>query len=197
VSVPARLATLAAVTLLAAACTSGKHEARGPGAQAAPAPATARAPLTVRVDAAAQGLPEGADAKAAADKAEPSIERFLATYLRAAFLDPKQQQTGYRDVLALFDGPVRRSARRDLAALTLGPDSGRIRGVQPGPATAQASVLFAGGQPAAATVKLSFDGSAQVDQGSGPVRLRSVFNLLNTRQGWRIAAYQSRTGAAR
>jgi hypothetical protein len=55
-------------------------------------------------------------------------------------------------------------------------------------------VLFDGGRAIAATVQLSFDGTADSSQGSGPVRLRSVLQLLGGKSGWRIAAYQSRTG---
>jgi hypothetical protein len=43
-------------------------------------------------------------------------------------------------------------------------------------------------------VRLSFDGTADSPQGSGPVRLRSVLQLLGGQPGWRIAAYDSKTG---
>jgi hypothetical protein len=55
-------------------------------------------------------------------------------------------------------------------------------------------VLY-GPRPVAATVRLAFDGTAATAKGSGPVRLRSVLQLLWTRSGWRIAAFDSRTGA--
>ncbi len=55
-------------------------------------------------------------------------------------------------------------------------------------------VLY-GRQPAAATVRLVFDATADTANGSGEIRLRSVLQLLATRRGWRIAAFDSRTGA--
>ena len=76
------------------------------------------------------------------------------------------------------------------------PAAASQRSVQPDGATASVLFLYRGGRPAGATVKLSFKGSAQADGGSGPVRMRSVFQLLSTPAGWRIAAYQSRTGAS-
>jgi hypothetical protein len=124
------------------------------------------------------------------------MERFLHRYLTVAFLDPGQRQTGWRDLLTLFDGSVKAAAKRDLDALSLGSGAAEIKSVEPD--TAKASVLFfyRGGRPAGATVKLSFKGSAEAEKGTGPVRLQSVFQMLSTPQGWRIAAYQSRTGEA-
>jgi hypothetical protein len=42
---------------------------------------------------------------------------------------------------------------------------------------------------------VAFDGTATTAKGSGPVHLRSVLQLLWTSRGWRIAAFDSRTGA--
>jgi hypothetical protein len=55
-------------------------------------------------------------------------------------------------------------------------------------------VLFSGNRPAAATVTISFDGTATTAQGSGPVRVHSVLQLLAGQPGWRIAAYDSKAG---
>jgi hypothetical protein len=124
------------------------------------------------------------------------MERFLRQYLTVAFLDPGQQKTGWRDLLTLFDGSVKAAAKRDLDSLSLGSGAAEVKSVQPDAAKASVLFLYRGSRPAGATVKLSFEGSAEVEKGTGPVHLQSVFQLLSTPQGWRIAAYQSRTGEA-
>jgi hypothetical protein len=58
-------------------------------------------------------------------------------------------------------------------------------------------VLYGDGGPEAATVRVSFDATADTAKGSGPVRLRSVLQLLATGNSWRIAAFDSRTGPPR
>jgi hypothetical protein len=186
------------VVLLAAGCTSGRRDqgGTGPGQSQTSATTAPAKPLKVEVRAAAQGPEHGFDAKAAAQKATPNLQRFLQHYLSVAFLDPGQQRSGWRDLLTLFDGSVQGAARRDLDSLSLGSAATQVKSVQPDGATASVLFLYRGGRPAGATVKLSFKGSAQADGGSGPVRMRSVFQLLSTPAGWRIAAYQSRTGAS-
>jgi hypothetical protein len=93
----------------------------------------------------------------------------------------------------MFDQPVRAAARKKLDALSLGAAAPTVTAVSPGRASARAAVLYRT-QPAAATVRLAFDGTATTAKGSGQVHLRSVLQLLWTRQGWRIAAFDSRTG---
>ncbi len=146
--------------------------------------------------AAAQGPERGFNPKTAARRATPGVEQFLSRYLTVAFLDPGQQRTGWHDLLALFDTPVQQAARRDLDALCLGTAATQVKTVRPGPARASVMFLYQGGRAVGATIKLAFDGSADVGQGTGPVRLRSVFQLLWTTKGWRIASYQSQTGAS-
>jgi hypothetical protein len=197
-SAPLVAFVLGVVLLLVAGCTSGKRDqgTSAPSQSQTSATAPPAKPLTVEVRAAAQGPQHGFDAKAAARKATPNLQRFLQRYLSAAFLDPKQQRSGWRDLLTLFDGSVQAAARRDIDSLSLGSDAARVRSVQPDGANASVLFLYRGGRPAGATVKLSFKGSAEADGGRGPVRMRSVFQLLSTPVGWRIAAYQSRTGAS-
>ena len=185
-----------AAALLLTACTSGKKAGAPATSAAGQATGTASAPLKVQVEAAAQGPERGFDAKVAAKRATPDMERFLSRYLTVAFLDPGQQRTGWRELLALFDVPVQQAARRDLDALSLGTAAAQVKAVQPGPAKAAVTFLYQGSRPVGATVKLAFDGAADVEQGSGPVRLRSVLQLLWTAKGWRIASYQSQTGAS-
>jgi len=148
------------------------------------------------VKAGAQGPERGFNPRIAAQRATPGVEQFLSRYLTVAFLDPGQQRAGWRDLLVLFDTPVQQAARRDLDSLSLGAVAAEVKTVRPGPARAAVTFLYQGGRPVGATVKLAFDGSADVEQGTGPVRLRSVFQLLWTTQGWRIASYQSQTGAS-
>ncbi len=190
----ARLAAVALgalATLLPAACTSGKH-------QAAPAPPTTQAPpapLRVELRADAQGPVHGFDARTAAAKASPGMQRFLTGYLTAAFLDPTQQRSGYRALLALFDAPLRAAARRDLDALSLGSDAQGVTAVRPGPASAHATFLYRDGRAVAAVVQVAFDGSADRSDGSGPVRLRATLALEAIPAGWRIVSYDSHTSA--
>jgi hypothetical protein len=173
-------AVLAAAVLLAAGCTSG---GRSEGGQAT-TPTTAAAPaqpLRVRLVTAAR-------------RAAPGLERFLDRYLSAAFVDAAGGEAGWDGLLGLFDKPVRASARRQLDALSLGQAAPTVTAVRPGQATAKAVVLYGDGGPEAATVRVSFDGTADTAKGSGPVRLRSVLQLLATGDSWRIAAFDSRTG---
>ena len=189
----ARSVALLAAALLLAACTSGGGDAGG----ATPAPATTAAPprpLEVTLRTTARGPERGFDAKRAAKRAAPGIERFLDRYLTAAFVDAAGGGKGWDRLLAMFDQPVRAAARKQLDALSLGAAAPTVTAVQPGRANARAAVLY-GSRPAAATVRLAFDGTATTAKGSGQVHLRSVLQLLWTRGGWRIAAFDSRTGA--
>jgi hypothetical protein len=190
----ARSAALLAAALLLAACTSGGKPGAG-SATTAPAAAPAPRPLEVTVRTTARGPERGFNAKQAAKRAAPGIERFVDRYLTAAFVDAAGGDKGWGGLLAMFDPPVRAAARKQLDALSLGAAAPTVTAVQPGRASATATVLY-GSRPVAATVRVAFDGTASTAQGSGPVRLRSVLQLLWTGGGWRIAAFDSRTGAA-
>jgi hypothetical protein len=186
-----RLFLLLAAALVAAGCTSGDREPGDPPASSAPA-APAR-PLEVELVATAKVPQGGPDARRAARRAAPGLERFLDRYLAAAFVDA----AGARDwngLLGLFDRPVRAAARKELDALSLGAAAPGVTAVRPEQASARAVVLYGKRYAAAATIRLSFDGTADTAKGSGPVHLRSVLHLLATRNGWRIAAFDSRTG---
>jgi hypothetical protein len=190
----ARSVALLAVALLLAACTSGGGRDAGGGA-----PTTTAAPprpLKVTVKTTARGPERGFNAKRAAKRAAPGIERFLDRYLTAAFVDAAGGKQGWDRLLAMFDKPVRTAARKQLDALSLGAAAPTVTSVQPDRASARAAVLY-GTRPAAATVRLSFDGTATTAKGSGQVHLRSVLQLLWTGGGWRIAAFDSRTGPPR
>jgi hypothetical protein len=187
---------LLVAALLAAGCTSGGDRDAGRAATTAPAPAAA-APLRVKLETSARGPERGFDARRAARQASPGIQRFLDGYLSAAFVDAAGGKRGWDGLLGLFDKPVQATARKELDALSLGAEAPRVSAVRPGKASARATVLYGGRRPAAATVRLSFDGMADTAQGSGDVHLRSVLQLLATRQGWRIAAFDSRTGPPR
>jgi len=193
-----RLAVLAgvlAVLLLAAGCTSGGGSDRDGQASGPPASSAAPdRPLQVQLVTMAKVPPGGPSAKRAARQAEPGLERFLDRYLTAAFIDAAGSEGGWGDLLRLFDKPVRASARKQLDALSLGADAAKVSAVRPGRASARAVVLYGEKRPAAATVRLAFDGTADTAQGSGQVHLRSVLQLLATGEGWRIAAFDSRTG---
>jgi hypothetical protein len=191
------LLVTAALLLGAAGCTSGKRDQgnAGPSQTSAAVEPTAK-PLKVEIRASAAGPERGFNPKVAAQKASPNMQRFLQRYLSVAFLDPGQQRSGWRDLLALFDGSVQAAAKRDIESLSLGSDAAQIKSVQPDSAKASVLFLWRGGRPAAATVKLTFKGSAEAEKGSGAVRMRSVFQMLSTPMGWRIAGYQSRTGEA-
>ena len=181
------------VALLAAGCTSGGREeppGQATGTTAAPAPAQ---PLEVRLVATAKVPPGGPSARRAAQKAAPGLERFLGRYLTAAYMDAAGGEARWDGLLGLFDQPVRASARKQLDALSLGAAAANVSAVRPHRASARAVVLY-GSRPAAATVKLAFDATADTAQGSGQVHLRSVLQLLATGDGWRIAAFDSRTG---
>ncbi|HEX6676084.1 MAG TPA: hypothetical protein VF486_13760 [Actinomycetes bacterium] len=180
-----------------AGCTSGKHEQGGAsGPSQTSAAATPAKPLKVEIKASAAGPERGFNPRIAAAKASPNMQKFLQRYLSVAFLDPKQQRSGWHDLLNLFDGSIQGAAKRDINSLSLGADAAQVQSVQPDSAKASVLFLYRGGQPAGATVKLSFKGSAVAEKGRGPVRLRSVLQMLSTPAGWRIAAYQSRTGEA-
>ncbi len=184
------------VVALAAGCTSGKRDQGASGPSETSAAAAPAKPLKVEIKASAAGPERGFNPRIAAQKASPNMQKFLQRYLSVAFLDPGQQRSGWRDLLTLFDGSVQGAAKRDIDSLSLGSDAAQVKAVQPDSAKASVLFLYEGGRPAGATVKLSFKGSAEAEKGSGPVRMRSVFQMLSTPVGWRIAAYQSRTGEA-
>ena len=186
---------LTALALLAASCSSGKKQRPAAATTTAPTATTQAArPLALALTTTARGPERDFNAKKAAQQADPGLQKFLDRYLTLAFLQPSQARSRWRDLLAMFDQPVRARAGKQLDSLSLGSAAAQVTAVRPGPAKASAVVLFEGGRPIAATVQLSFDGVADSKQGSGPVRLRSVLQLLGTGSGWRIAAYQSRTG---
>jgi hypothetical protein len=187
-------AAVALVALLAAGCTSGGREeppGQATGTTVAPGPAQ---PLEVRLVATAKVPPGGPSARRAARQAAPGLERFLGRYLTVAFVDPAGGEARWDGLLGLFDQPVRASARKQLDALSLGAAAPGVSAVRPHRASARAVVLYDSGRPAAATVRLAFDATADTAQGSGQVHLRSVLQLLATGDGWRIAAFDSRTG---
>ncbi|HET8788799.1 MAG TPA: hypothetical protein VFO47_08625 [Actinomycetes bacterium] len=187
-----------AAVLAVAGCTSGdrsEQAGQAPGSTANPA-APAR-PLQVKLVATARVPPGGPSAKRAAKQAAPGLERFLDRYLTAAYVDAAGGEAGWDELLGLFDKPVRASARKQLDALSLGAAAAKVSAVRPGRASARAVVLYGDRRPAAATVRLAFDGTADTAQGSGQVHLRSVLQLLATGEGWRIADFDSRTGPLR
>jgi len=186
-AVPLALLT---VVLLVAGCTSGGDRAATPTATTAAPPAE----LQVKLVTSARGPERGFNAKRAAKRAAPGVERFLDRYLTTAFVGAAGGKQGWDELLALFDTPVRAAARKQLDALSLGAAAPQVTAVRPKRASARAVVLY-GRQPAAATVRLVFDATADSANGSGEIRLRSVLQLLATRRGWRIAAFDSRTGA--
>ena len=191
----AGLAGVLAGLLLAGGCTSGGGS--GTGGQGSGSPATSAAPaqpLQVELVTMARVPPGGPSAKAAAEQAAPGLERFLDRYLTVAFVDAAGGEAGWAGLIGLFDKPVRASARKQLDALSLGADAAKVSAVRPHRASARAVVLYGEQRPAAATVRLAFDGTADTAQGSGQVHLRSVLQLLATGDGWRIAGFDSRTG---
>ena len=141
--------------------------------------------------------PGGLSAARAARRAAPGLERFLDRYLSAAYINAAGGEAGWDGLLGLFDKPVRAAARKQLDALSLGGAAPTVTAVRPSRATAKAVVLYGAKRPEAATVRVSFDGTADTAQGSGPVHLRSVLQLLATGDSWRIAAFDSRTGSDR
>jgi hypothetical protein len=186
----AAVAVLLVAVLLAAGCTSGDR--REP--KATTSTAAAAAPLRVQLVATARVPRGGPDARSAARRAAPEVQRFLDRYLAAAFVEAAGGERGWDGLLGLFDTPVRESARKQLDALSLGAAAPKVSAVRPQRASARAVILYGSRRPAAATVRLAFDGTADTAQGSGPVHLRSVLQLLATGEGWRIAAFDSRTG---
>jgi len=191
-------AVLLAAVLLAAGCTSGgRSEGGGQAATPTSAPAAPAEPLKVQLVATAKVPPGGLSAGRAARRAAPGLERFLDRYLSAAYVNAAGGEAGWDGLLGLFDAPVRAAARKQLNALSLGEAAPTVTAVRPGRATAKAVVLYGAKRPEAATVRVAFDGTADTAQGSGPVHLRSVLQLLATGDSWRIAAFDSRTGSAR
>ena len=191
-------AVLLAAVLLAAGCTSGgRSEGGGQAATPTSAPAAPAEPLKVQLVATAKVPPGGLSAGRAARRAAPGLERFLDRYLSAAYVNAAGGEAGWDGLLGLFDTPVRAAARKQLNALSLGEAAPTVTAVRPGRATAKAVVLYGAKRPEAATVRVAFDGTADTAQGSGPVHLRSVLQLLATGDSWRIAAFDSRTGSAR
>jgi hypothetical protein len=193
-SIPRRWpAVLLAAVLLAAGCTSGGRSGSGQAtAGAAPGQPALRISLVTTAEVPRGGL----SAARAARQAAPGLERFLDRYLSAAFVNAAGGEAGWDSLLGLFDKPVRASARKQLDALSLGAAAPTVTAVRPGRATARAVVLYGDRRPEAATVRVSFDGTADTAQGSGPVHLRSVLQLLATGDSWRIAAFDSRTGSS-
>jgi hypothetical protein len=191
-------AVLLAAVLLAAGCTSGgRSEGGGQAATPTSAPAAPAEPLKVQLVTTAKVPPGGLSAGRAARRAAPGLERFLDRYLDAAYVNAAGGEAGWDGLLGLFDTPVRAAARKQLNALSLGEAAPTVTAVRPGRATAEAVVLYGAKGPQAATVRVAFDGTADTAQGSGPVHLRSVLQLLATGDSWRIAAFDSRTGSAR
>ena len=179
--------------LLAGGCTSGGgsgSDGQAPGSSAAPA----AQPLKVELVTTAKVPPRGPSARRAAQQAVPGRERFLGRYLTVAFVDAAGGEARWDGLLGLFDQPVRAAARKQLDALSLGAAAPSVSAVRPHRASARAVVLYGSRRPAAATVRLAFDATADTAQGSGQVHLRSVLQLLATGDGWRIAAFDSRTG---
>jgi hypothetical protein len=197
---PALVAGLLAsllLTALAAGCTSGGRSGSGDqatGSTAAPA-APARPALQTKLVATAKVPPGGGlSAKRAAQRAAPGLEKFLDRYLTEAYVDAAGGKADWNGLLGLFDTPVRASARKQLDALSLGAAAPGVTALRPSRASARAVVLYGAQRPQAATVRLAFDATADTAQGSGQVHLRSVLQLLATGEGWRIAAFDSRTG---
>ena len=188
------LVALLLVALVAGACSGKKH--RSPVATSPSSTSSSgTVALQLKLSTSAEGPERGFNARDAAKRVAPGLEQFLTRYLSSAFLQPSEAQKGWRDLLALFDGAVEPSARQQLDSLSLGSAASQVTAVRPGPASATAVALFQGGHPVAATVRLAFDGTADSTQGSGAVRLRAVFQLLNPSAGWRIASFQSSTGS--
>jgi hypothetical protein len=189
-----RAAVLLAAVVALAGCTSGGGRDAG-SATTGPAGATAAPakPLEVQLQTTARGPERGFDARKAAKRAAPGIERFLDRYLTVAFVDAQGGKRWDR-LLGLFDKPVRAAARKQLDAVSLGAAAAGVTAVRPERASARATVLHEGNRPVAATVRLAFDGTADTAGGSGQLHLRSVLQLLRTGAGWQIAGFDSRTG---
>jgi hypothetical protein len=188
-----RSAALLTAVLLLAGCTSGgERDAGSATTRPAAAPAPAK-PLEVTLRTTARGPQRGFNARQAAKRAAPELERFLDRYLKVAFVDAAGDHR-WDGLLGLFDKPVRAAARKELDAVSLGKAAPKVTAVRPGRASARATVLHDGSRPVAATVRLAFDGTADTAGGSGQVHLRSVLQLLRTRSGWQIAGFDSRTG---
>jgi hypothetical protein len=192
---PAVVAGLLTALLLAAGCTSGGRSGEGGQAAASTAaPAAPAAPLQLRLVATARVPAGGLSAERAGKQATPGLEKFLDRYLTEAYVDAAGGQGDWTGLLGLFDTPVRASARKQLDALSLGAAAADVSAVRPSRASARAVVLYGAQRPQAATVRLAFDATADTAKGSGQVHLRSVLQLLATGEGWRIAAFDSRTG---
>jgi hypothetical protein len=186
-----------AAVLLVAGCTSGRSQGGGQAATPTTGAAAPAQPLQVQLVTTAKVPPGGLSAGRAAKRAAPGLERFLDRYLSAAFVDAAGGEAGWDGLLGMFDTPVRAAARKQLDALSLGGAAPTVTAVRPGRASAKAVVLYGDKRPEAATVRVSFDGTADTAQGSGPVHLRSVLQLLATGDSWRIAAFDSRTGSSK
>ena len=194
---PAVVAGLLAAVLLAGCTSGGRSESGGQASGSTAAPAAPAEPLHVRLVTTAKVPPGGLSARRAAQRAAPGLEKFLDRYLTEAYLDAAGGKADWNGLLGLFDTPVRASARKQLDALSLGAAAPQVSAVRPGRASARAVVLYDAQRPQAATVRLAFDAAADTAQGSGQVHLRSVLQLLATGEGWRIAAFDSRTGPPR
>ena len=190
----ALVAGLLATLVLAAGCTSGDRSPGGRATGSTAAPAAPAQPLQVKVVATAKVPAGGLSARRAAQRAAPGLEKFLDRYLTEAYVEAAGGKGDWNGLLGLFDTPVRASARKQLDALSLGAAAAQVSAVRPGRASARAVVLYGAQRPQAATVRLAFDATADTAKGSGQVHLRSVLQLLATGEGWRIAAFDSRTG---
>jgi hypothetical protein len=181
------------VAVLLAGCTSGDRS-EPPGQATGPSAGAPAQPLRVELVTTARVPEGGPNAERAARRAAPGLERFLDRYLTVAFVDAAGGEAGWDGLLGLFDKPVRASARKQLDALSLGEAAPTVTAVRPSRATARAVVLYGERRPAAATVRVAFDATADTAKGSGEVHLRSVLQLLANGDSWRIAAFDSRTG---
>ena len=183
------------LTALAAGCTKGgRSDSGGQASETTAAPAAPAPALEVKLLATAKVPPGGLSAKQAAQRAAPGLEKFLDRYLTEAYVEAAGGKADWNGLLGLFDTPVRASARSQLDALSLGAAAPQVSALRPSRASARAVVLYGAQRPEAATVRLAFDATADTAQGSGQVHLRSVLQLLATGEGWRIAAFDSRTG---
>src|SRR5918999_1182530 len=159
-----RGAAVLAVALLPAGCTSGGSGGTGQPTATTAAPAR---PLRVELTTTAR-VPEGGDARQAARRASPELQRFLDRYLTAAFVAAAGGKAGWGGLLKLFDAPVKASARKQLDALSLGAAAPQVSAVRPARATARAVVLYDERRPAAATVRLPFGRPRRHRQGQRP-----------------------------
>jgi len=183
------------LTLLATACSAGKKHG-STAATTSSSSSAPGAPLQISLTTGARGPERGFNATAAAKQAAPGLQQFLNRYVTTAFLQPSEGKKGWSDLLVLFDPAVRTSAKQQLDSLSLGSAAAQVTTMRPGRADAKAVALFRGGHVVAATVQLAFNATADTAQGSGPIQLHAVFQLLRSNAGWRIASFKSSTGSS-